>query len=1121
MFKKKFLLFYTLLLTDFIFSQSLVINEIITSNTNVIMDDDGNYEDWVEIYNNSTESINLLGYGLSDNNNYFKWIFPAYAIQPGEYLLVWCSNKNRMEATQPLHTNFAISSGGETITLTAPNGTVVDQIPAILIPQNSSYGRLTDGNSTFVVFTTPTPGQPNIYIEPTTTLQVPEFSMEGGFYSSSFTITLSHPDPAVTIIYTLDGSEPDENNLSGTTYLLKNQYARYPNQETGELLEETYRSLIYLEPINIVDRSQFPNKLASISTSFDYNPDYIPEAPIFKGTVVRAKAIKSDLESSKIVTKNYFITPEAENRYSLPVIALSINEDLLFDYELGTNNAGKLFDEWRINNPDLDADSWSDANYWRGGDEWELRSNFSYFVNGEEVLNQDVGFRNHGNSSRSFRNRSWRLYARSAFSSSSMDYRFFPDQDYNSFKRLILRNSGNDTYKTMFRDAIIQQMFKHLNFETQAYQPAIVFLNSEYWGIFNIRERFDKHYFKRIFDINDGELDYLENNALADEGDNIHYLNMIDYITNNHLSSNESYQHVTTLIDVENYTDYFIASIYAANYDWPHNNIEFWRKRTSQYEPDAPAGQDGRWRWVMKDMDMAFNGAPEWINDSFSHNTLEHSSSIGGEELFNPEWSTLLFRKLLENDSFKNNFINRFADLLNTSFLPSRLHSFIDEAKNILAPEIQEHINRWETIENITTWNNNIEVMKDFTSQRPVYQRSHIREKFNIPSNINAYLFVNDATQGYIKINTIDIVSTTPGVTQNPYPWNGVYFKNIPVTLKANPLPGYEFSHWSGTLNSTDSQIIITPAEDFSIMAHFIPSVETEGNVIYYWLFDNNVPNDTPLTSLIPSYQNEEAGNNASLTFQSCLTGYPFINSHPNWRKASMERRNSPTDINYLPEVNQDIEFNDSNMRGIQIKQPFKNNVSENALVFNVPTTNYKDIVFNFVAKNEAAAEAVLIEYTTEENTPIWKVDDLSAVIFPLTTAYQLFEIDFSAIPETVNNPNLKIRLRFQGNNLTADNGNRVTFNNISVKGTPVVAANADIIKQLDCTIFPNPVTDILHVVHPYDTITFKLFSVDGKLILANQLDNFQIKVQELPKGVYFLQLQQHNLSLTKKIIKN
>ena len=1097
-------------------AQNIVVNEIITSNSSINTDEDGDYEDWIELFNTSAEAVNLINYGLSDNpNNLFKWIFPSVMIQPGEHFLIWCSNKNRTNPEFPLHTNFAISAGGETITLTYPDGTIADQIPPIVIPANFSYGRAPSGSSTFAIFETPTPELLNANEGVSEALTPPVFSVNSGFYATSFTLYISHPDPSVSIIYTLDGSEPTTDNLDGKSYFYKNQYEEFPGNVSGNLLEESFTTFNYNNGITIIDRSNLPNKIASISSTYNQNPTYIPSQNIFKGTVVRAKAIKEGSFSSETVTNTYFVTPELSDRFSLPVVSISLDEAFLFDYEDGIYVAGVDFDNWRAENPLENAIS-SNANYKRSGDETEKSGNFSYFLNGNQVLNQNIGVRLHGGFSRLLPNKSLRLYARSEYGNSVFNHSFFNDSEFNSFKRLILRNSGSDAYSTYFRDAFIQKAVSHLNFDTQAYQPTLTFINGEYWGLLNLRERYDKHYFERVYNVNENELDFLEYNGfLVKEGDFIHYENMLNYIENNSLQNTANFNYVKTQMDIENFTDYFISNIYARNTDWPHNNIEFWRKKTTQYEPDAPYGQDGRWRWVLKDTDFGFGA--EGGELAYLHNTLAFATSTGGDEFTNPEWSTLILRKLLENSTFKNYFINRFADLMNTTYLPSRLEMIIDTMKSGIENEIIEHGQRWGSFQSISQWNSNIDNMINFSNQRSFYQRNHIREKFDINSNIDVQLNVSDDSHGFIKINTIEIQPTTPGVNENPYPWEGVYFKNIPITFKAIAKPGFQFSHWSGASSSSIEDISINPNGNIQLTAHFIPSEVIEEDIpIYFWVMDNAIANDTPLTSINSTFEIPAEG---TLTFQSCLVGYPFTNTHPNWRKASMERRNSPTTINYIPEANGNVSFETSGMRGLQIKQPFKNNGEENQMIFSFSTLGYQNILFGFAAKNENAADQILIDYSVTEDIQ-WTTQGLTSSPFELSNNFELFETDFTSIETVNNNPNFKVRLRFDGPNMTLDNGDRVTFNNFSVKGT-TYSFNVDDNSTLQFNLYPNPVIDILKIDHAYENVEYTLYSVDGKLVQKGKVIDSRINLVTLQKGLYLLLLEVDGKTDIKKIIKN
>ncbi len=128
-------------------AQDLVINEIMSSNQTTIADENGDFSDWVELLNSGQTSINLRGYGLSDSfNNPFKWVFPEVVIAPGQFMLVWASNKNRINPTAPLHTNFAFSASGEELILTQPNGTRIFELPPRPMGADISFGHQPDAS---------------------------------------------------------------------------------------------------------------------------------------------------------------------------------------------------------------------------------------------------------------------------------------------------------------------------------------------------------------------------------------------------------------------------------------------------------------------------------------------------------------------------------------------------------------------------------------------------------------------------------------------------------------------------------------------------------------------------------------------------------------------------------------------------------------------------------------------------------------------------------------------------------------------------------------------------------------------------------------------------------------
>src|SRR5690606_24325784 len=136
-------------------------------------------------------------------------------------------------------------------------------------------------------------------------------------------------------------------------------------------------------------------------------------------------------------------------------------------------------------------------------EENEVLAHFEYFEFEEESpqVSQLVGIRIHGGASRSFPQKTLRIYARGEYGESYINYPLFPGlvgrstkEPINEFKRLLLRNSGNDYRHTLLRDAFLQRLVRHLGLDYQEYRAATVFINGEYWGLMNMRERVDNRY---------------------------------------------------------------------------------------------------------------------------------------------------------------------------------------------------------------------------------------------------------------------------------------------------------------------------------------------------------------------------------------------------------------------------------------------------------------------------------------------------------------------------------------------------------------------------------------------------------------------------------------------------
>jgi hypothetical protein len=187
----------------------LVINEYSCSNWNNYADNYGDYEDWIEIYNAGSSTVTLTGYFLSDNkNNPTKWMIPSGTLAPNDHQVIFCSGRDVVSGFY-YHTNFRLTqTKGEQILISDPTGQILDSLTTVITQKNHSRGRTTDGSPLWSLFSTPTPNSLNSSSTPYTGYAAkPTMSLPAGFYSGSVTVSLSTPEPNITIRYTTDGSE--------------------------------------------------------------------------------------------------------------------------------------------------------------------------------------------------------------------------------------------------------------------------------------------------------------------------------------------------------------------------------------------------------------------------------------------------------------------------------------------------------------------------------------------------------------------------------------------------------------------------------------------------------------------------------------------------------------------------------------------------------------------------------------------------------------------------------------------------------------------------------------------------------------------------------------------------
>jgi len=939
--KKIILSIFLFLLLSTVYGQNVVINEVVSSNSNTISDEDGDYSDWIELYNSDTSAINLAGYSISDDlQNNPGWVFPSITLQPDSFLVLFASGKDRgylinhwetivnlgdtwsyhpatvdlpenwytpeldesawqtgpsgfgygdgddatelfitlsffiklrfnvqdvslvlnaildidyddafvaylngveiardnigtvgippsydakadlakeakmysggspdrffienanellisgenvlaiqvhntdisssdltlipfltlgmseipIDAQGPspylqfhtnlIHTNFKIDSQGEMLTLVNPSQEVVDQIETGYIPTDMSKGRQPDGYASWFLFSDPTPGEPNEGESFRGISLKPQFSHVGGFYQDQLILELTTEPPGGDIFFTSDGSVP--------------------------IVDST---LHYMQPLSLTLNAE----------------------------VIRAIAVHEGYLPSEVITHTYFIN----QNYQLPVVSLSTDPDNFFDEEIGIYVRGNEATDWF---PYWGANFWSDCPHsdmrGYGCGNWERPVHIELFEsNGDLGFSVDVGARIHGHWMRGLPQKTIALIPRNQYGYPEIDYQIFPNRSISKFQGILLRQSGNDWSSTMIRDGIAHVLGEQRDLDVMAFRPSILFINGNYWGIHNIREKINEHYVKSHHDIDFQNLDLIENTygTWPMYGTIDAYNQMINFLNSNDLSINDNYEIAAEWIDIDEFINYLIIELYANNGDWLGGNCKRW------FVPGR------KWRWILNDLDAAFNQYPGQMRppeeDIFSNANLPGFTE---------------YQALIKNEQFRNRFINSFADHLNTIFVPEYFKHIVDSLRALIEPVMPAHIERWantfvpevnwigDGINSMEEWYTELDRLYDFAEKRESLAWGFIRAEFNLEGYYNIDI-LGDNTQGYVKLNTISI---------KEYPWQGKYFKNIPITLEAVPNNDYSFSHWvSDNDTSFLNPLTLSTNTSVSVQVYFTEKKESE-----------------------------------------------------------------------------------------------------------------------------------------------------------------------------------------------------------------------------------------------------------------------------------------------------
>ncbi len=932
--KKILLLTLLVLINSSLTRAQIVINEVSSASDVNFLDEDGDMEDWIELYNSSNAAINLNGYKISrvENGDTNSWKFPSIIIKPYDHLTVYCSKKNRNiyfdHWEVPLYpqlnwkyfvgtvnppsnwytTGFndgtwfsgpaSIGYGdGDDATTTPPTMSVFMRSSFNITDTSKIVAGafLTDFDDGFVAYLNGVEvARYNVGVQgdyPSNSVSAydeheAQFYQNGDlsgifYFAPEIINSVKQPGTNVFAIQTHNFSGGTDDltqlpylligvndtnvtyypfaadvrlhtdfnlNSTGQTIILKNANGTIVDQELiGAMQMNDSRgrqtdggtnwclfdiaspdttnnnSVCYTDyataPVISLQSGFYPtNQTTSIASTTSGTIRYTTDGsdptnfslvysnPISIGTnmSLRARVFPSNFNflPSKIVTNNYFINENV----TLPVVSLTSDPFNLFDNNFGIYMLGPNADSTNI--------PFYGANFWN---EWDRPANIEFFDKQKVFrFETDASIKIQGNWSKAWPQRGFTIRTKDNYGGTDINYTMFPDKpQVNKLKAFNVRNAGSDWNTGHIRDRFNHKTIKKTHVDIMDAEPCLLFINGQYWGVYELRERQDKNYIEENTGIDADKIDLLSFDGSVIEGTNAAFINMATFMYTNNMTLAPNYDSAKAMLDIENFCDYFISETHIVNIDWLGsytNNIKYWR----------PNNPPGKWRYIFWDTDVSL-GLASFFDGADTTNMLLRA-------IMPPTWNphSAMLYALLQNTEFRYYFINRYADLLNTIFHPVNRQKLLYALRDEVAPEMTRHFNRWGNqfnwsgivgqSNNVPQWMSELGEIEQFDINRQAISRNHIESIFQLIEQVDVTLQTLPANAGIIQINTI---------IPDSFPWTGVYFDGAPVTMTATAKPGYKFSHWqSNTVQPsayTNVSLTVNVDNDDTFTAYYLP----------------------------------------------------------------------------------------------------------------------------------------------------------------------------------------------------------------------------------------------------------------------------------------------------------
>ena len=493
------------------------------------------------------------------------------------------------------------------------------------------------------------------------------FSQESGVYHTPELKVRMKAPAGYTIAFTTNGTKPTAKDASGKAEVevtLNGGMSGYlMDHKKLMLTPEFYNSVLYESnelPVGVV-----------------LNASLVDD----KGAVVKEPR-----------TMVYFLMQDklADRFPNCTVISITTDPKNLLDYKTGIMAPGAIYDAWK--QTDAGKKIIADQEWWKAetnssqhGKKWERPCQLQLYTTGEKpTIELDAGLRIRGGMSRRQNQKSFTLYFRDTYGPDMLHFALFDKDKEEDFKRFGLRNGGDDSQYTKFKDVMLQDLAKGGKYTVLRNRPAVVFLNGEYWGPYALCEITTANMMKDRYGVDEKNLIVFKEAELdVGKKEDIRLYEEMKAFKDKDLTDPDIYRQFCDVVDVQSMADYFALQVYIGNADCePDHNHIIWRTRDKFYN-------EGRWQYILHDLDYS---AGHYDERSTSANT-DHFAMIRKK--------FPLFAAALKNKNFYDMFLSSLKKIGSQNFSYDKVRDKMDFYDKMWGPLMPDFYKRFGDTANL------------------------------------------------------------------------------------------------------------------------------------------------------------------------------------------------------------------------------------------------------------------------------------------------------------------------------------------------------------------------------------------------------------------------------------